>query len=160
MSDQRVPVDHSALKVNQAAIIVLLLLAFILDIAALVALTAAVMLFGTALNRPGFGFLYTRLFKPLGWVKPDVLRDHREPHRFAQGFGGVVLAASAILLWSGLHVAGWALTWLVIALAALNLFAGFCAGCAMYYWFNRLNLPGFEKSPPDGTTAGMRPKAR
>jgi hypothetical protein len=160
MSDHLVMVDHSALKVNQGAIIVLLLLAFILDLTPLVAAVAVVMLLGTALNRPGFGFVYTRLLKPLGWVKADVLRDNREPHRFAQGFGGVVLVMSAILLWSGLPVAGWALTWLVVALAALNLFAGFCVGCAMYYWLYRLNLPGFEKSPPEGTVPGKRPKAR
>lgn len=160
MSDQLVAVDHSALKVNQATIILLLLTAFILDQTALVALVSGVMLLGAAVNRPGFGLLYTHLLKPQGWVKPDVLRDHREPHRFAQGFGGAVLAASAALLWSGLPVVGWALSWLVTALAGLNLFAGFCMGCAMYYWFNRMKLPGFKKSPPAGVPAGMRPKAR
>jgi len=160
MSDQLVPVDHSALKVNQGVIILLLLLGFVLNLAALVALVSIIMLLGTAFNRPGFGPVYTRLLKPLGWMKPDVLRDNREPHRFAQGFGGVVLAVSAVLLWSGASAVGWGLSWLVTALAALNLFGGFCMGCAMYYWFNRLKLPGFEKSPPEGTPAGMRPKAR
>ena len=49
------------------------------------------------------------------------------------------------------------LVWLVIALAALNLFGGFCVGCAMYYWFNRLQVPGFIRAPPgDGSPA--RPK--
>jgi hypothetical protein len=55
-------------------------------------------------------------------------------------------------------ILGWALAWLVIALAALNLFLGFCAGCAIYYWLHRLNVPGFVKAPPDGTLPGMRPK--
>jgi hypothetical protein len=160
MSDQLVPVDHSALKVNQGAIILLLLAAFILDLPVLVAAVAIVMLLGSALTRPGFGFLYNRMLKPLGWVKPEILRDNREPHVFAQGFGGVVLIASTALLLSGVMTAGWALTWLVIALAALNLFVGFCVGCAMYYWFNRLQLPGFKKSPPGDILAGMRPKAR
>jgi hypothetical protein len=160
MFNQLVPVDHSALKVNQGVIILLLVAAFILELPVLVALVAVIMLLGTALNRPGFGFVYTRLLRPLGFVKPDVLRDNREPHRFAQGFGGVVLAASTALLLTGSLAVGWSLNWLVVALAALNLFVGFCAGCAMYYWFNRLKLPGFEKSPPDGTPAGMRPKVR
>jgi hypothetical protein len=31
-----------------------------------------------------------------------------------------------------------------VALAALNLFAGICVGCLMYYWFNRLGVPGFK----------------
>jgi hypothetical protein len=160
MTERLVSVDHSALKVNQGAIIALLVIAFILDLPVLVALVSAVMLLGSFTNRPGFGFLYTGLLKPLGWVKPDVLQDNREPHRFAQGFGGVVLVISAALLFSGVSGLGWGLSWLVVALAALNLFAGFCVGCAMYYWLNRLNLPGFEKSPPEGTPAGMRPKVR
>jgi MFS family permease len=160
MSDHLVPVDHSALKVNQGAIILLLLAAFIVDLPVIVAAVAAVMLLGSVFSRPGFGFLYNRLLKPLGWVKPEVLHDNREPHVFAQGFGGVVLIASAALLLSGVLTAGWAFTWLVIALAALNLFVGFCVGCAMYYWFNRLQLPGFKKSPPGDIPAGMRPKAR
>jgi hypothetical protein len=41
-------------------------------------------------------------------------------------------------------VLGWALSWIVVALAALNLFAGICVGCLMYYWLNRLGVPGFK----------------
>ena len=41
-------VDHSALKVNQAFIIALLVLAFVLDVEWLVVFVAAVMLVGTA----------------------------------------------------------------------------------------------------------------
>ena len=33
---------------------------------------------------------------------------------------------------------------IVVALAGLNLFAGICVGCMMYYWFNRLGVPGFK----------------
>ena len=40
-----------------------------------------------------------------------------------------------------------ALAWLVIGLAALNLFVGFCAGCFVYYRLNRLGVPGFTQSP-------------
>ena len=45
------------------------------------------------------------------------------------------------------------------AYGALNLFAGFCAGCAVYYWLNRLQVPGFARTPPPGTFPGMRPRA-
>jgi hypothetical protein len=38
----------------------------------------------------------------------------------------------------------------VIALASLNLFAGICVGCLMYYWFNRLGLPGFKYTRVEG----------
>jgi hypothetical protein len=77
---------------------------------------------------------------------------------FAQGFGAGVLFSAVAALYAGLGPLGWGLVWLVVALAALNLFVGFCAGCAVYYWLNRLHLPGFVKSPPPGTFPGMRPK--
>lgn len=153
-------VDHSALRTNQAFIITLLIIAFIINVPWLVAAVALVMLLGTAFGRPGFGLLYTRVLRPLGWVKPDVVPDNPEPHRFAQGFGGAVLAAAFVALLAGAPALGWALSWLVVALAALNLFGGFCMGCAVYYWLNRLHVPGFTKAPPEGTFPGMLPKAR
>jgi hypothetical protein len=153
-------VDHSALRTNQACIIVLLLFAFVFNAAWLAALVGLVMLLGTVMKRPGFLPVYARLLKPLGLVRPDVLRDNPEPHRFAQGFGGVVLAIATLGFLLGDAALGWALAWLVVGLAALNLFVGFCAGCAVYYWLNRLNVPGFIKAPPAGTFPGMRPKVR
>jgi hypothetical protein len=153
-------VDHAALKTNQALIILLVILAYILNNLWLVAVVGLMMLGGTLLGKPAFGFVYQRFLKPLGWVKPEVLQDHPEPHRFAQALGGVFLSAGTLFLLISQAVIGWALAWLVVALAAFNLFLGFCAGCAMYYWFNRLGLPGFGKTPPEGTFPGTRPKAR
>ena len=151
------PVDHAALGTNQAVIISLIVLAFVLDAPALVGVVGAFMLVGTLLGKPGFGWLYTRALRPLGWVKPDVLQDHPEPHRFAQGFGGVVVAAGFAALLGGMPVLGWVLAWIVVALAALNLFAGFCVGCAVYYWLSRLRVPGFVQPPPSDRTPGKRP---
>jgi len=155
------PVDHTALGTNQAAIIILIVLAFVFNIPVLAGAVAFFMLVGTAVGRPGFGWIYTAVLRPAGILKPDVLRDNPEPHRFAQGFGGlVVLAGFLFLLW-GMPVVGWALAWLVVALAALNLFVGFCAGCAVYYWLHQLSLPGFVKSPPPGVSLpGLRPRRR
>ena len=153
-------VDHASIKTNQATIILILLVAFVTNLPWLVALTALVMLLGTALKRPGFGFIYFRLLKPQGWMQPEVIADNPEPHRFAQGFGGVVLAGASLAFFLSAGFLGWALVWLVIALASLNLFAGFCAGCAVYYWLNRLQMPGFVKAPPAGTLPGMHPKER
>jgi hypothetical protein len=160
MPDQYQNVDHSALRSNQAFIIALLVIGFVANAPWLVALVMVVMLVGTALKRPGFSPLYFRLLKPTGLVKPDVLRDNPEPHRFAQGFGGVVLTIALLGFLLGSPVLGWALTWLVVALAALNLFAGFCVGCALYYWLHSLKVPGFVKAPPANTFPGMRPKTR
>ena len=153
-----VPVDHSALKTNQAVIITLLVIAFVLNVPALVAIVCAVMLVGSlVLKKAGFYPVYEKLLKPTGWVKADVLQDNREPHVFAQGVGGVFLLASAASLFLGASLTGWILTWIVIALASLNLFAGFCVGCAMYYWLFQLKIPGFTRAAPQGAFPGMRP---
>jgi hypothetical protein len=160
MPDQLQNVDHSALRSNQAFIITLLVIGFVANTPWLVALVMVVMLVGTALKRPGFSPLYFRLLKPSGLVKPEVLRDNPEPHRFAQGFGGVVLVIALVGFLLGSSTLGWGLVWIVIALAALNLFAGFCVGCAIYYWLHNLKVPGFVKAPPSGTFPGMRPKVR
>ena len=148
MTESTRQVDQSALKVNQAFIIGLLLLAFVLDSVWLAALVGVVMLLGTAVPAMSlFKWIYRRILRPSGLIKPDVIVDNPEPHRFAQGFGGVVVALSVVALLAGLTVLGWALTWLVIILAALNLFLGFCAGCFLYYQLNRLGIPGFSRQP-------------
>ncbi|MCH7480752.1 MAG: DUF4395 domain-containing protein [Chloroflexi bacterium] len=153
-------VDHNALRTNQSFIISLSIAAYVLDLLWLAALIGLAMLIGTLRSVPAFGFIYKRVLKPRGWIKPDVIADNPEPHRFAQGFGSVVMIAGGVALYAGASGLGWALVWLVIALAALNLFGGFCVGCAVYYWLNRLHAPGFTQPPPEGTFPGMRPKAK
>lgn len=153
-------IDQSALKTNQAAIIVLSITAFILNSAWLTAIIAVMMLLGTIFGNPGFAFLYNYALKPSGIVKPDWLLDNPEPHRFAQGLGGIIVAVGSLLLFGGLPILGWSFVWIVIALAGLNLFVGFCAGCAVYYWLSRLGLPGFEKSTPQGTFTSIPPKEK
>jgi hypothetical protein len=150
-------VDHSALRTNQALIIGLSLIAFLANLPLLVAFVMLVMAYGTFRRQAGFRIVYSGLLKPRGWVKPDVINDNPEPHVFAQGFGAVVLLVAVIALFTELPAVGWGLVWLVIALAALNLFVGFCVGCAVYYWLGRLRLPGI-KTPPPGTFPGMRPR--
>ena len=151
-------VDHSALKINQLFIISLNILAFILNLPILAAFVALMMGIGSALKVPGFGFVYKNFLKPRGWTKPDVLDDNPEPHRFAQFLGFLFMTAGSVALFAGASALGWGLVWLVVALAALNAFGGFCVGCAVYYWIGRFNLPGFNKQPPAGTFPGMKPK--
>lgn len=160
MNDRIQKVDHSALRVNQAAIITLLLVAFVLNTPWLVAVVALIMLVGTALRAPGFKWIYAGFLKPRGIVKPDVIEDNPQPHVFAQGMGGTVLLIALAGFLLGSPVVGWALTWLVVALAALNLFVGFCAGCFVYYWLVRLGVPGFGTQPPPDTFPGMRPSRK
>jgi molybdopterin converting factor small subunit len=149
-------VDHNALRANQASIIVLLLAAFLLDAAWITAGVGGVMWLGAKAGTIGFRPVYWAL-RRLGLVRPEVLPDNPEPHQFSQGLGALVLLAGAAAFLSGVPALGWGLVWLVIALASLNLFVGFCAGCAVYYWFNRLGLPGFTQAPPPGTFPGRRP---
>jgi len=158
MNAQLQKIDHGALKANQLVIIVLNLIAFILNAPWLAGVVGVIMLMGSLLGVPGFISIYKSVLKPLGWVKPDILLDNPEPHRFAQSFGSVVLLLGLLALYFNLSVLGWGLVWLVIALAALNAFGGFCAGCFVYYWLTRFGLPGFNKQPPAGTFPGMRPK--
>jgi hypothetical protein len=138
-------VDHSALKTNQASIILLLAAGFVLESALLVALVAAVMIVGTALPRAGlFKLLYEKVLKPVGLMKPDVREENPRPHIFAQGLGGTVLVLALVALFLGAPLVGWVLVWLVVALAALNLFVGFCLGCFVYYQLGKRGVPGFE----------------
>jgi hypothetical protein len=152
-------VDHSALKTNQLFIIFISLIGFILNMWLLPAFVALVMCIGAALRTPGFGIIYKSILKPRGWMKPDVVDDNPEPHRFSQIVGFVFLTAGSLALFLGSGTLGWALVWIVIALASLNAFGGFCVGCAVYYWLARLNVPGFSKLPPAGVIPGAKPKA-
>ena len=152
-------VDHSALKTNQLFIIFLNILAFVFNQPVLVAFVAVVLAIGAVLKTPGFGIVYKSILKPRGWMKPDVLDDNPEPHRFSQIVGLSFLAAGSIALFLGSAGLGWTLVWIVIALASLNAFGGFCVGCAVYYWLARFNVPGFGKQPPAGTIPGAKPKA-
>jgi hypothetical protein len=143
MNDRKV--DHSALRTNQAFIIGLLLIGFVTDVKALVTFVAAVMLIGTVWPKVSlFKALYVYFLKPRGLIRPDLKVDNPEPHLFAQGVGGTFLVAATLAFLANAAATGWVLTWIVIALAALNLFAGICVGCLMYYWLNRLGIPGFK----------------
>ena len=149
-------VDHTALRTNQAVIIGLSLLGFVFDQPWLVAMVAVILAIGTAAKTPGFGFVYRRFLLPANILKADVQADNPEPHRFSQGIGAFVLLLASAALFLGSGLIGWGLVWLVIVLAGLNLFVGFCAGCALYYWLARIDIPGFEKSPPEDSLPGTR----
>jgi hypothetical protein len=135
-------VDTTAIKFNQASIIVLTSLAFVFDLPWLVLFVAAVLAVGTLW--PGaalFQGVYRRVLKPLGLLKPHVIDDDPAPHRFAQGLGATFLGLSSLtLLVLGHFPLAWALAGLVVALAAINLFLNFCAGCFVYLQLNRLGL--------------------
>lgn len=138
-------VDYSALRFNQASIILLTLLGFVFDLPVLPAIVAAVMLGGTVTPYLAlFKQTYRHIARPLKLIRPDPVEDSPEPHNFAQGMGGVVLALACALLFSGSSLGGWALAWVVVLLAAANLFFGFCAGCFIYFQLGKFGVPGFR----------------
>lgn len=136
--------DRNALRFNQAAIIALTLLAFVLGQPVgqgIVVGVATVMLLGT-LYAPlsGFKLFYWRVVVRTGLIRPRVVVEDPAPHQFAQGVGSVFLFAAFVALLLGASVVGWALAWVVIALAAVNLLFDFCAGCFLYFQLGRLGL--------------------
>jgi hypothetical protein len=144
-------VDQSAVKVGQGSTAAVMLLAFVLDIWPLAALLAVINALATAVPalspwRP----LYRRILRPMGLVRPHVIPDHHEPHRFARAVGAVLAATSATLVAVGLPGLGWAVGWVLIFFALLNVVVGFCVGCFTYYQLNRLGIPGFSRSRLDG----------
>jgi hypothetical protein len=149
MNDKPTLIDHSALRFNQACIIFFLALAFVLDQPWLVAFVAAVMAVGTLLPQAGlFKLVYRKVLQPLGLIHPSPVPDDPRPHLFAQGVGALCLVLATIALAAGLPLPGWGLVAFVAALAAINLFLGFCLGCFVYYQLARrgiyLNLPWWQ----------------
>jgi hypothetical protein len=86
-----------------------------------------------------FKQLYFKVLKPRGIVKPRPVQDRPEPHNFAQGMGGVVLAIASVLLLP-LTVAGLALSLLVAVLAFVNVAFGYCVGCQIYFQLSKAGV--------------------
>ncbi len=138
-------VDRSALRTNQVFIIVLNVVAFALGMDRggqwLVLFVGGVMAIDTAIPGTGpFMLFYRRVLKPRGLLRSDVRAEDPTPHRFAQGLGAAFLLGSFAFLVGGLEVVGWALSWIVIGLALVNLTVDFCAGCFVYLQLGRLGL--------------------
>lgn len=134
-------VDHALLQANQASIITLLVLAFIFNWMWLVAFVSVVMIVGSIWPQAGLFKIGARRFlRPLGLCKADVHDDLPQPHLFAQAVGGVFLLAATLAFGAGAPALGWVLSAIVVVLAAVNLFTGFCAGCFMYYQLGKLGI--------------------
>ncbi len=141
-------VDHSGLKTGQAATIILLIVAFVLNSVVLVAFVGIAQLLGAMdVSFAPYRLLYQRVLKPAGLVKPHVISDNPEPHRFAMLVGAIFNGVATAALLANAPALGWVLVAIVVVLANLNFWLNFCAGCWMYYQFNRLGLPGFTQSP-------------
>jgi len=141
-------VDKTGLKTGMASTIILLVIAFVLDSWVLVAFVAIAQLLGAAdVSFAPYKLLYRHIVKPSGVVKPNVIVDNPEPHRFAMLVGGIFNMVATVSLLGGVPALGWALAFIVVALANLNFWLDFCLGCWMYYQLHRLGVPGFVHAP-------------
>lgn len=139
-------VDQNGLKVGQTLTILLLLLAFVLNSPLIVAFVAVAQFLG-AVDAP---FAPYRLFYAgvaRRFIQPNLVHDNPEPHRFAMLVGAIFNGVGTLAMLAGAGTFGWALVWIVIALANLNFWLNFCLGCWMYYLLNRLGVPGFKYAP-------------
>jgi hypothetical protein len=141
-------VDQNGMKTAQALTIILLIAGFVFNAWPLVTLVAiAQLLGGLAAPFAPYKLIYKHIVQPTGLVKPRIENDNPEPHRFALLVGATFNGAATIALLAGAPVLGWALVWIVIGLANLNFWVGFCTGCWVYYQLNRLGIPGFTQAP-------------
>jgi len=137
----RTQVDHNAVKFGQVTIVAVVLLALALARPGLIWVLAALLLVNVAWPARGpLRLLYRYVVLPLRVVRPNPVVDELAPHRFAQGVGGTLLVAAGAAFPAGAPVVGWALAGLVAALAAVNIFWNFCAGCFVYYQLRRMGL--------------------
>ena len=134
--------DKTSLKFNQGCIVIFTGTAFLFNIYWLAAFVGVVLLIDTIIPGTGlFKLLYKYIVKPLKILHPDISNESKTPHQFAQGLGGSLLLLSFILLqYFGSAFWGWALSFVVISLAFVNLTLDFCAGCFIYFQIQRIRL--------------------
>jgi hypothetical protein len=134
--------DKTSLKFNQGCIVLFTSAAFLLNIYWLAAIVGAVLLLDTLIPGTGlFKLFYKYIVKPLKILKPNISLESKAPHQFAQGMGGAFLLLSFFLLnFLNSFFIGWALSFIVIALAFVNLTLDFCLGCFIYFQIQKIRL--------------------
>lgn len=127
-------VDVNVPRFNQGLVAVLTGLAFVLDAPALVVVTFAVLAVSWAWGPrlAPFTRLYVGVIRPR--IQPEGPREVEPaaPPRFAQLVGAVFLGGASLAFALGAPVAGWILTLVVTALAALAATTRICVGCIIY----------------------------
>jgi len=137
-------VDRNTLRTQQACIVALTVLAFVLgrDLGQWLVLFVGAVLTISTIYPPLalFKQFHRHVLKPFGILGSDVHDEDPMPHTFAQGMGATFLLLAFIALLAGAEVLGWTLAWIVVALAFINLTVAFCAGCFIYYQLDRQGL--------------------
>jgi hypothetical protein len=128
----RAQVDVNIPRFNQAMVALFTGLAFLTQWWPLVAV-AAVVLAVTHIAGPHWGLFtqaYVRLIRPR--LAGPVETEDAAPPRFSQTLGAVFLGFAVVLFVAGAAVAGWVLTLIVFALAALAATTRIGVGCLLY----------------------------
>lgn len=110
----------------------LLLLAAVVQSAAIFLLLASVLLWSAAVpTRNPFEALYNRAIAAPRKLPP--LQPAPAPRRFAQGLAGTLLGAAGVALMAGQPVIAWAFEGVVVAALAAMIFGRFCLGSYLYH---------------------------
>jgi hypothetical protein len=143
-SQMSLRIDRNTLRTNQALIVAFTVLAFVVgdEVGRWIVLGTGLVLAVGTIYRPFalFKQVHRRFLMPAGILGAAVEAEDPLPHEFAQAVGALFLLASAAALFGGTTALGWALNWIVTALAFINLTVRFCAGCFVYYQLDRLGL--------------------
>lgn len=112
---------------------ILLLVAFVANIPALVAVALASIGVSAAfgLRYSIYGAIWRRIVKvaKLGPTEPE----HEYPPRFAQVLGSVALILSLVAFALGVPVLGWVFALAVAGLQSVLGLTGYCLGCRLYF---------------------------
>ncbi|MBU6329982.1 MAG: DUF4395 family protein [Acidobacteria bacterium] len=151
------PIDPRGPRVNQAVLAAALVVGFLLGAEWVAPLFALVLGLGAVFG-PAYGpvlRIFQQFIRPR-LAPPAELEDPRPP-RFAAGVGVVFLLSASVLFALGASAAGWTLSLMVAALAALAAVSGICVGCEMYVLLVRLRggvrIVAIEREAGHGASA-------
>jgi uncharacterized protein DUF4395 len=131
-------IDPRGHRFGAALSVVLLAVAFVLDLPIVVPLIALALGVSALL-----GTRYSALGRPWPTIRTALkLGPPKEPEpeygpRFAQALGSIVLTAATFLLIAGARPAGWLFVGAVVVLQTLLAVTGYCLGCKLYvlHWW-------------------------
>ena len=133
-------VDRNSMRAGAGVSAAVLLLAYVVDVRALVPAVTVALAIGAllGLRASPLGLLYRALKKGLS-LRIPVEPEDEPPPRFAQALGATFLTVASIALYGpGADVLGWGLALLVAVLQGLLALSGICVGCEMYLLAKRL----------------------
>ncbi|AJT42950.1 hypothetical protein UM93_06945 [Psychromicrobium lacuslunae] len=133
------PVNEHAARITAGLVVLLALLTLLTSwgwgLAILAAGFVLRVLFGPRISP--FALLSVKVLAPLVGEAKLVPGP---PKRFAQGIGAVISLAATISYFSGVPLLAWSLLVLLIIAASLESFLGFCLGCTIFGFLQRLGV--------------------